>query len=128
MFNNFVQEIIKELEQSEHRQRVRRVSAQANFEYAVEYLLRELWKDFRSIPSSKTSINLRSGFYSESERYGDKRLTYTQVMAAFKGMIDCRLIEVTDIGYYDRIRMTGETTRILPTYQLIDKLCTECVT
>ena len=44
------------------------------------------------------------------------------MMAVFKGMIDCRLIEVTDVGYYDRLRMTGETTRIIPTDQLLDRL------
>ena len=43
MFSDLVQEIIKELEQSEHRQRARRESAQINFEYCVEYLLTQLW-------------------------------------------------------------------------------------
>ena len=122
MFNDLVREIIKELEQSEQRQRVRRESAQINFEYCVEYLLTQLWKNALSIPPSKTPINRYKGYYSECPRYRDGRLTYNQMMAVFKGMIDCRLIEVTDIGYYDRLRMTGETTRIIPTDQLLDRL------
>jgi hypothetical protein len=122
MFDELVQEIIKEIEQREQRQRARRESAQINFEYCVEYLLTQLWKNALSIPPSKTLISRHKGYYSECPRYRDGRLTYNQMMAVFNGMIDCRLIELTDVGYYDRLRMTGETTRILPTDQFMDRL------
>ena len=95
MFSEFVKEITKELEAKESRNRARGANAQISFNYAVGYLLKELWRDTLSYPPRESSINLRSGYYSELERYRDPQLTYRQVKAAFEGLIECRYIEVT---------------------------------
>ena len=79
MFSEFVEEIAKELEAKESRNRARGADAQISFNYAVGYLLKELWRDTLSYPPRESTINLRSGYYSELERYRDPQLTYRQV-------------------------------------------------
>ena len=72
-------------------------------------------------PPSESSINLRSGYYSELPRYQDENLTYRQVKAAFEGMINCRMVEVTTVGFYRREVGSGELTRFIPTDKLLEK-------
>ena len=100
MFDEFIKEITKELEAKESRSRARSAAPHARFKYAVSFLIGELWRNSLSYPPSESSINLRRGYYSELPRYRDENLTYRQVKAAFDGMIDCRLIEVTTAGFY----------------------------
>ena len=64
MFEELVKEITKELEAKESRGRSRSGDAQNNFEYAVCYILRELWKASLSYPQRECTINLRNGYYS----------------------------------------------------------------
>ena len=45
MFSEFVKEIAKELEAKESRNRARGADAQISFNYAVGYILKELWRD-----------------------------------------------------------------------------------
>ena len=87
MFSEFVKEITKELEAKESRNRARDANAQIAFNYAVGYLLKQLWRDTLSYPPRESTINLRSGYYSELERYRDPQLTYRQVKAAFEALL-----------------------------------------
>ena len=121
MFEEFVKEITKELEAKESRSRARSAAPHARFEYAVSFLLRELWRNSLSYPPRESSIHLRRGYYSELPRYRDENLTYRQVKAAFDGMIDCRMIEVTTAGFYRREIGSGELTRFIPTDRLLEK-------
>jgi hypothetical protein len=121
MFSEFVKEITKELEAKESRKRARGADAQISFNYAVGYILRELWRDALSYPPRESMINLRSGYYSELDRYRDPQLTYRQVKAAFDTLIECRYIEVTTKGYFSRETGTGGLTRFAPTDRLLER-------
>ena len=121
MFEEFVKEITKELEAKENRSRAQSAAPHARFEYAVSFLLRELWRNSLSYPLRESSIHLRRGYYSELPRYRDENLTYRQVKAAFDGMIDCRMIEVTTAGFYRREIGSGELTRFIPTDRLLER-------
>ena len=72
MFSEFINEITKELEVKESRNRTRGANAQISFSYAVGYILKELWRNALSYPPRESTINLRSGYYSELERYRDR--------------------------------------------------------
>ena len=74
MFSEFVKEITKELEAKESRKRARGADKQLRFSYAVGYILKKLWRDTLSYPPRESSISLRSGYYSEPERYRDPQL------------------------------------------------------
>ena len=121
MFDEFKKEISKELEAKESRSRARSAAPLARFEYAVSFLLGELWRNSLSYPLRESSIHLRRGYYSELPRYRDENLTYRQVKAAFDGMIDCRMIEVTTAGFYRREIGSGELTRFIPTDRLLER-------
>ena len=121
MFAELVKEVTKDLEVKENRGRSRGGDVKARFEYAVSFILGELWRNSLSHPPSESSINLRSGYYSELPRYRDEKLTYRQVKAAFDGMIDCRLIEVTTNGYYMRDAGRGGLTKFVPTDRLLER-------
>ena len=121
MFDELVKEIVRELESKESRGKARGGDRKARFEYAVRFLIGELWRNSLSYPPSESSINLRSGYYSELPRYRDEKLTYRQVKAAFEGMIDCRMIEVTTAGFFRREEGSGQLTRFIPTDRLLEK-------
>lgn len=121
MFSEFVKEITKELEAKESRNRARSADAQLSFNYAVKYILEELWRNALSIPPKESSVNLRSNFYSDTERCRDPNLTYRQVKAAFDTLIECRYIEVTTKGYFSRDRGSGGLTRFVPTDRLLER-------
>ena len=44
MFNELVNEISKDIQKHEQRNRLRTTEEQSRFEYAVEYILTDLWK------------------------------------------------------------------------------------
>jgi hypothetical protein len=121
MFDELVKEVTKELEAKENRGRARGGNVKARFEYAVRSILGELWRSTVSHPPSESLINLRAGYYSELPRYRDAKLTYRQVKAAFDGMIDCRLIEVTTRGNYRRDVGQGGLTQFVPTGRLLER-------
>ena len=121
MFEELIKEITKELEAKESRSRARRDDAQVSFEYAVRFILQELWRNSLSSPLNESSINLRSGYYSELPRYRDAKLTYRQVKTAFDGMTDARLIEITTAGYYLREAGRGGLTKFIATDNLLER-------
>ena len=121
MFSEFVKEITKELEAKESRDRARSADAQSTFSYAVGNILKELWRNALSYPPRESSINLRSGYYSEFERYRDPLLTYRQVKAAYEGLIECRYVEETKKGNYFKEKGYGGLTRFAPTDRLLER-------
>ena len=121
MFKELIIEITKELEVKEQRSRARRDGDQSNFKYAVGFILGKLWRNALSFPPRESSINLRSGYYSELPRYKDEYLTYRQVKAAFEGLINCRMIEVTTSGSFSKKKGSGKLTRFIATDQLLER-------
>ena len=121
MFSEFINEIVKELEAKENRERGRGVDAQFSFKYAVQYILETLWRDNLSIPARESGLNFRDNYYSSTNRYRDPNLAYRQVKAAFDAFIDCRYIEITTRGYYSRDRGSGGLTRFIPTDRLLER-------
>ena len=97
MFDELVNETSKDILSHEQRKRLRTSEEQHRFEYAVRYILSDLWKASKCIPTRSCLINLRSGSYSENPQYRDPNLTYRQVKAVFDTMISMRLIEITFI-------------------------------
>ena len=122
MFNELILEITRDLEALEKRIRNRNQQAKAHFQYAVKCILTDLWKATKSIPLRECSINLRSGYYSETPRYRYPNLTYKQTKAVFDGLIALRMIEITKEGYYDRQSMEGGLTRFIARDELLDRL------
>ena len=121
MFEEFINEIASIVQSTEQR-RERSQTDKASFRYAVEYLLKDLWKASKCMPIRECSIHLAQNHYSKSRRYSDSRLNYSHIKAAFDGLLNARLIEVTETGYYDRTRMEGSLTRFLPRDELFDRL------
>ena len=122
MFNSLLDQIIKGIETTENRNRSRSQEAKENFRFTVEYLLKDLWKSSKSIPPSQIAVNLRNGYYSENNRYLDKRLTYRQIRAALTGLETIGLISLVSKGYFLRERHDGKLTRYSATSLLIEKL------
>ena len=122
MFNEFVNELSKDVQKYEQRSRLRATEEQSCFEYAVKYILTDLWKAYYSIPIRECSINLRSGYYSENPQYRDSQLTYRQVKTVFDALIAMRQIEITRDGYYDKIKMEGSLTCFVARDELLERL------
>ena len=93
--------------------KARSADPQSRFDYAVKYILTDLWKASKSIPVRECLMSLRSGYYSENERYRDPNLTYKQVIAVFEGLKDAGFIEITKDGYLDRATGTGSLTKYI---------------
>ena len=122
MFEELILEITKMIEGIEGRKRSRTLDEQPRFQYAIRYILTDLWKASHSIPTSECSINRRSGYYSENPRYRDVSLTYKQVRAAFEGLQSLGLIEITKEGHFDNIRLEGSLTRYVARDELQERL------
>ena len=122
MFEELVLEITKMIEGVEGRKRSRTPDEQPRFQYAIRYILTDLWKTSHSIPMSECSINRRSGYYSENPRYRDPSLTYKQVRAAFEGLQSLGLIQITKEGHFDHVRLEGSLTRYVARDELQERL------
>ena len=120
-FDELCTRVSSEIDNRNLRTRSRTESEHTRFEYAVKYLLTDLWKTYYKHPESECSINKRSGYYSENDRYRDPNLTYKMtIKQAFQGLIDLDLIRITKDGYYDRIKMEGSLTRYKATSRLTE--------
>ena len=126
MFKELSEEVALEITNLDQERKLRRTdSAQANFEHAINFIISNAWKAYKIDNYEDCFINLRSGYYSQkkSATNGDgAKLTYRQVIAAFNGLINCGLIEVTMRGGYSRERMRGKSTRYKPTNKLLKNL------
>ena len=65
MFDEPVVEITKSIEGVEERKRSPTPDEEPSFQYAIQYVLNDLWKASHSIPIPECSINSRGGYYSE---------------------------------------------------------------
>ena len=117
-----IKETVKRIEAKEGRSRSRTADEQLRFEHATRVLIVDLWKAVRSTPIRESSINKRSGWYSENPRYRDPLLTYKQMIAVFDGLIKIGFIEVTREGYFDRTIYQGKTTRFVARDELLERL------
>ena len=117
-----IKETVKRIEAKEGRSRSRTADEQLRFEHATRVLIVDLWKAVRSTPIRESSINKRSGWYSENPRYRDALLTYKQMIAVFDGLIKIGFIEVTREGYFDRTIYQGKTTRFVARDELLERL------
>ena len=93
---------------------------QLRFDYAVRYLLIDLWKKHHTHPDNHLSIQKNKNFYSALKQYRDPQLTYRMAMHAFDGLQKLDMIYVVQDGYYDRIKMEGSLTRYKATYRLTE--------
>ena len=112
-FDELCTRVSSEIDNRNLRTRSRTESEQKRFEYAVKFLLIDLWKTYHTHPEAECSINKRSGYYSENDRYRDPNLTYKMtIKQAFQGLIDLDLIRITKDGYYDRNKMQEKSYKI----------------
>ena len=102
--------------------KARSADPKSRFDYAVKYILTDLWKASKSIPARECLMSLRSGYYSENKRYRDPNLTYKQVIAVFEGLKDAGFIEITKDGYLDRATGTGSLTKYIARDGLLEML------
>ena len=101
VFDELCTRVSNEIDNRNLRKRSRTESEHTRFKYAVKYLLTDLWKTYHKHPEAECSINKRSGYYSENDRYRDPNLTYKMtIKQAFQGLIDLDLIRITKDGYY----------------------------
>ena len=117
-----IKETVKRIEAKEGRSRSRTADEQLRLEHATRVLIVDLWKAVKSTPIRESSINKRSGWYSENPRYRDPLLTYKQMIAVFDGLINIGFIEVTREGYFDRTIYQGKTTRFVARDELLERL------
>ena len=100
--------ISKEIDSKSIRVRSRTEKELIRYKYAVKHILIDLWKAHHKHPDAECSINKRSGYYSENDRYRDPQLTYKMtVEQAFNGLLDLDLIRITKEGFYDRVTYKG---------------------
>ena len=111
-----------EISSKENRSRKRSTDAQRHFEYAIEIILKDLWKATAISPKNECRINKRTAYYSESPRYRDPNLTFKQTMAAFDGLIALDMIEVTRNGFFDRETGNGGITKYRAKDRLLELL------
>ena len=102
--------------------KARSADPQSRFDYAVKYILIDLWKASESLPIRECLMSLRSGYYSENKRYRDPNLTYKQVIAVFEGLKDAGFIEITKDGYFDRVSGSGSLTKFIARDRLLEML------
>ena len=122
MIKELISETISRIEATEARKRNRSTKAKVHFDHAVSYILIELWKSVKTLPTSEVSINKRSGYYSENKRYRDNLLTFRQVIAAYDGLLAIGFIEVAKEGHYEKETGEGEITRIIAKDELLERL------
>ena len=118
IFTELSHYLSSEISSKENRSRKRSANAQRHFEYAIEIILKDLWKAAAISPEYECGINKRTAYYSESPRYRDPNLTFKQTMAAFDGLIALDMIEVTRNGFFDRETGNGGITK----YRAKDRL------
>ena len=121
-FNELIHQLSKEIQDKETRKRTRLDDEQIRFNYALNKILEDIWKNHFVHPDNECLINKNKNFYSENSRYRDPNLTYRMAMAAFDGLINLDMIYVTKGGYYDRTSFQGDLTRYKATQRLLERI------
>lgn len=117
-FEELCVKVSHNIDANEQRIRSRTEQEQARFNYAVSYLLIDLWKKYFTHKDYNCSIQKNKNYYSALQIYRDPNLTYRMVIQAFDGLQKLNLIQVTKEGHYDHIKMEGSLTRFKATGEL----------
>ena len=104
------------------RDRRRAAEVQAKFLSGIEHLIIQLWKGTQIHEDFEGGVNKRSGWYSESSRYSDSKLTFKQTVAAYDGLIELGMIQETQLGYFNRETLEGSITRFAANDELLSIL------
>ena len=117
-FGDITAVVIRTVVAGENRQRARSRTAQEKFEYALTYILKEIWKALAISPTKEVTIQRGRDWYSKNSRYRDPHLTYRTTMDAFHGLCFCNYVDVVKEGYYDRELNVGKATKVVATPKL----------
>ena len=85
----------------------RKTYARHHIEYAIEAILKDVWKGDCYQSELWFSIHRRANWHSPNPRYRDPNLTYKQAIAALDGMVRLRLVEVTKDDRFDHFTGSG---------------------
>ena len=117
-FDELCKKLSQNIDEDDTRSRSRTEQEQIRFDYAVKYLLTELWKKHHTHEECETSIQKNKNYYSALAKYRDSNLTYRMAIQAFDGLQKLDMIYVTKNGFYDRTTMEGNLTRFKATDKL----------
>ena len=117
-FEELYKKLSQDIDTKDTRARARTEQEQIRFDYAVSYILRELWNKHFTHEDNESSIQKNKNFYSALEQYRDPNLTYRMAIQAFEGLQMLDMIYVTKKGYYDRNKMEGDLTRFKATHNI----------
>ena len=105
-----------------NRKNQRTEEALQNFNHAISWFLIEIDKHIRKVPNHELMVQLRSGYYSKKIEEEGPRLTYRQVRAVYKGLLALSYIKEETKGGYSKERGRGQSTRFVPTLEILEKL------
>ena len=94
-FEELCVKVSHNIDAKEQRIRSRTEQEQARFNYAVSYLLIDLWKKHFAHKDYHSSIQKNKNYYSALQIYRDPNLTYRMVIQAFDGLQKLSLIQIT---------------------------------
>lgn len=120
--NNFAELItvlVSEIEGIETRQKRRASDVQERLSNGTSAIIEDTWKALQSIPAQICNIHLGRSYYSHTNRYADRNLSYRTIKAAYDGLQKLGYIEETQKGFYDPVKMQGKLTQYKPTDKLV---------
>ena len=78
-FDELCKKLSQDIDTKDTRARARTEQEQIRFDYAVRYLLRELWNKHFTHEDNHSSIQKNKNYYSALEQYRDPNLIYRMV-------------------------------------------------
>lgn len=99
MLQDLINNLATEITDLEGRERARRYDDQEKFLYSIKYLIKELYRASRSIPSQYCPINKNKNWYSINNNYSDKMLGYQTTMLVYENMIKLGYIKEVSKGW-----------------------------
>ena len=81
-FEELYKKLSQDIDTKDTRARARTEQEQIRFDYAVSYILKELWNKHFTHEDNETSIQKNKNFYSALEQYRDPNLTYRMAIQA----------------------------------------------
>ena len=79
-FNELCKKLSQDIGTKDTRARTRTEQEQIRFDYAIRYLLRELWNKHFTHEDNYPSIQKSKNYYSTLEQYRDPHLTYRRLI------------------------------------------------
>lgn len=117
-FAKLISFLVSEIEASEARQKRRASEVQERLSNGTSAIIADTWKALQSIPAQICTIHLGRSYYSHTNRYADRNLSYRTIKAAYDGLKKLGYIEETQKGFYDPVKMQGKLTQYKPTAKL----------